>query len=97
MELAAETDERFKFPFFELWNFYAARNIAETLKEGEKDAGCGSSHVLDLDNDYGEEPAKKIKGATAGTETKAFLEQFTSKERRLIESAEHAGVLRAIN
>uniref|UniRef100_A0A914IAF4 JmjC domain-containing protein n=1 Tax=Globodera rostochiensis TaxID=31243 RepID=A0A914IAF4_GLORO len=33
MELAAETDERFKFPFFELCNFYAAKNIAETLKD----------------------------------------------------------------
>ncbi|KAL3091983.1 hypothetical protein niasHS_005933 [Heterodera schachtii] len=33
MELAADIEERFKFPFFELCNFYAAKNIAEILKD----------------------------------------------------------------
>lgn len=32
MELAVETDERFKFPFFELCNIYAAKSFAESIK-----------------------------------------------------------------
>jgi hypothetical protein len=32
MEIAVDTDERFKFPFFELCNIYAAKSIAESLK-----------------------------------------------------------------
>ena len=32
MELAVDTDERFKFPFFELCNIYAAKSIAESLE-----------------------------------------------------------------
>lgn len=32
MELEANIDDRFKFPYFELCNFYAAKNMAETLK-----------------------------------------------------------------
>ncbi|KAF7638342.1 Lysine-specific demethylase 7A [Meloidogyne graminicola] len=34
MELDVDTDERFKFPFFELCNIYAAKSVAESLKEG---------------------------------------------------------------
>uniref|UniRef100_A0A915PB71 JmjC domain-containing protein n=1 Tax=Meloidogyne floridensis TaxID=298350 RepID=A0A915PB71_9BILA len=33
MELAVETDERFKFPFFELCNIYAAKSFAESIKD----------------------------------------------------------------
>ncbi|CAK5122509.1 unnamed protein product [Meloidogyne enterolobii] len=33
IELAVETDERFKFPFFELCNIYAAKSFAESIKE----------------------------------------------------------------
>jgi hypothetical protein len=32
LEADAETEERFKFPFFELCNFYAGKSISESLK-----------------------------------------------------------------
>uniref|UniRef100_A0A183BK17 JmjC domain-containing protein n=1 Tax=Globodera pallida TaxID=36090 RepID=A0A183BK17_GLOPA len=47
MELAAETDERFKFPFFELCNFYAAKNIAETLKDHTAEGVVAAQLQLD--------------------------------------------------
>jgi len=36
MEGLAETEERFKFPYFELCNFYAAKSIAGLLEGLEK-------------------------------------------------------------
>uniref|UniRef100_A0A183CRA1 Nucleolar protein n=1 Tax=Globodera pallida TaxID=36090 RepID=A0A183CRA1_GLOPA len=76
-------------------SFSTVVNAAVDASSSFAVAGGSSSNNsgLDLDNDY-EEPAKKMKGAAAaGTETKAFLAQFTSEERRLIESAERAAEL----
>ncbi|KAL7075216.1 hypothetical protein ACQ4LE_005637 [Meloidogyne hapla] len=48
MELAVETDERFKFPFFELCNIYAAKSISESLKDCTEGGQMADQFQIDI-------------------------------------------------